>query len=121
MKVVVLFWLILIDTNLELAPVGRIGNAPDNKLEWIFSVVRFVRAEKFKLLPVSEELFMLAVTRVVIPDRSGNAPVQFMYWFVTEPEKFSVRRFGLLERVSNPTWLNSLLLRFISTRFVSAP
>ena len=101
--------------------MGKIGKAPDRRLKWIFSCLRFVRAEKFKLLPVSEVLFMFTVTRVVIPDRSGNAPVQFAYWLLTEAEKFSVRRFGLLVRVSNPTWLNSLLFKVISTSFVSAP
>ena len=120
-KRVVLFCPILIPINFEFAPVGRIGNAPDNKLKWILSEVRFVRAERFKLLPVSEELFMLTVTRFVFTDRSGNAPVQFMYWLFTVAAKFSVRRFGLLVRVSNPTWLNSLLLRFISTRLVRDP
>lgn len=90
-------------TSFEFAPVGRIGNAPDSRFEWIDKAVRFVSAERFRLLPVKEELLILTVARVVIAERSGNAPVQFMYWLPTLPEKFSVRSPGLLERVSNPT------------------
>ena len=121
MKRVDLFWPTFMVASLEFAPVGRIGNAPDSRLEWIFKLVRFVSAERFRLLPVNEELLILTVTRVVIAERSGNAPVQFMYWLFTLPPKFSVRRLGLLVRVSKPTWLNSLLFKTISTSSVSAP
>lgn len=79
MKRVVLFWLIFMLISFEFAPVGRIGNAPDNRLVWIPKLVRFVSAERFRLLPVNEELLILTVTRAVFAERSGNAPVQFMY------------------------------------------
>jgi hypothetical protein len=90
-------------TSFEFAPVGRIGNAPDSRLAWIDKLVRFVSAERFRLLPVNEELLILTVTRVVIAERSGKAPVQFMYRLAMLAAKFKVRSPGLLERVSNPT------------------
>ncbi len=79
MKRVDLFWPTFMPTSFEFAPVGRIGNAPDSRLEWIDKVARFVSAERFRLLPVNEELLIWTVARVVIAERSGNAPVQFMY------------------------------------------